>query len=295
MNGEYLWEELNLTQNFNYKDVDDVYRNINSKDERKKYVWSILRDKYYSEVYKKYKDIDLLIKAGFFQNDLNIDEVDIYNLNLLTTPVSKIIDNIKNQKAENPVALLTTGGFCPLHEGHIYMMNMAKQRLEENGYNVIGGYFSQSHEDYVSTKPYYNTNRYENFAQCQEYLKDSDWLMADPWESLYVKTSINFTEVIERLELYLRKYVDKNIKVAYVFGGDNVEFMYCFENQGIGVCIDRYGCNKRFENMKSIIKTGNTFFIENNSNSSKLLSREIRKNEEKLHNENYDGVYLIRN
>ena len=71
--------------------------------------------------------------------------------------------------------------------------------------------------------------------------------MIDPWESLYVRTPINFTDVIERLEEYLKKYVDSRIKVAYVFGGDNVEFMYCFQKHGIAVDAgnEQHGLSRR--------------------------------------------------
>ena len=80
------------------------------------------------------------------------------NLSLLTTPVSKLIDF--KEKKENPVVLLSTGGFDPIHDGHIYMMEFAKEALEKKGYHVIGGYLSPSHESYVSTKPYYKINAY---------------------------------------------------------------------------------------------------------------------------------------
>lgn len=265
--------------------------------ENNKYLEKILKDKYYSEVYKKYLNIDTVIKAGFILDHFEVDE-EFYNLDFLTTPVSKIIDNLDKTKSNNPVVLLTTGGFDPIHDGHLYMMDFAKKTLEENGYDVVGGYFSPSHDSYVTTKPYSKTSSSERVALCQEIVKDSNWLMIDPWESMYVKTYINFTDVIQRLELYLKKHVNSNIKVAYVFGGDNSEFMYCFENQGIGICIEREGYSDRFEEMKNKFKGKNNFFINNKSIVSTYSSRTIRKRQaynlfEKDYNTE-DGDYCLR-
>jgi GNAT superfamily N-acetyltransferase/nicotinic acid mononucleotide adenylyltransferase len=288
-----LWEELNLNIDFNYQEVDEAYRKINDKTPRITFAWKVLRDKYYSEVYRKYQDEDLLIRAGFLLDSFTIDEVDYYNIDLLTTPFDKLKDNISNTK--NPVVLLSTGGFYPIHDGHIKMMEEAKKTLTENGYDVVGGYLSLSHEEYVKNKPYYTKNQYDRINDDRQYLKDNDWLMIDPWESIYLRTIVNFTDVINRLEMYLQKHIDKRIKVAYVFGGDNVEFMYCFEKQGLGVCLNRDGYNELFEETKKI-KNNNMFFIDSIKEFSSLSSRDLRKEENNVKSSYEDvGNYLIRN
>lgn len=294
---KYLWNILNLDKNFRCADVDIAYSKIENKTEEVKLAWKILRDEYYSEVYKKYLSIDTVIKAGFILDKLELKDLNYYNLSLLTTPVSKLKGF--NEKKKNPVVLLSTGGFDPIHDGHIYMMEFAKEALEKKGYNVIGGYLSPSHESYVSTKPYYKINAYERLDLCQECVKDSNWLMIDTWESIYVKTYINFTDIIQRLELYLKKHINPNIQVAYVFGGDNAEFMYCFENKGIGICVEREGYSKKFNQMKKKFKGKNNFFINNKSIVSTYSSRQIRQRQGyNYNNQNYskeDGNYVIRN
>lgn len=291
---QYLWDILNLDKNFKCADVDSAYSRIENKTDEVKLAWKILRDEYYSEVYKKYLNIDTVIKAGFILDSLELEDLNYYNLSLLTTPVSKLKDSKKN-----PVVLLTTGGFDPIHDGHIYMMEFAKEALEKEGYDVIGGYLSPSHESYVSTKPYYKINAYERLDLCQECVKDSQWLMIDPWESIYVKTYINFTDVIQRLEQYLRKHINPKIQVAYVFGGDNSEFMYCFEDKGIGICVERDGYSEKFNEMKKKFKGKNNIFISNKSIVSTYSSRNIRKRQGYKYKEhNYskeDGDYVIRN
>lgn len=213
---KYLWDILKLNENFKCDDVDIAYSKIENETNEVRLAWKILRDEYYSKVYKKYLSIDTVIKAGFILDSLELDDLNYYNnLSLLTTPVSKLKAS-KGEK-ENLVVLLSTGGFDPIHDGHIYMMEFAKEALEKAGYDVIGGYLSPSHESYVSTKPYYKVDTYERLDLCQECVKNSEWLSIDPWESIYVKTYINFTDVIQRLESYLKKHINPNIQVAYVF------------------------------------------------------------------------------
>lgn len=288
-----LWEELKLDKNFKYIDVDVAYKNLKNKTPMATFAWKVLRDKYYSEVYREYKDEDLLIKAGFVPDPFTLEEIDYYNIDLLTTPFDKLKGNVNDLK--NPIVLLSTGGFYPIHDGHIKMMEEAKKVLSEDGYDVIGGYLSLSHDDYISTKPYYISDQYERINEGREYLKNSDWLMIDPWESIYVRTPINFTDVIERLQKYLQKYIDERIKIAYIFGGDNVEFMYCFKKNGIAVCINRDGYNELFiKTMK--IKNDNMYFIDNLNSSSLLSSRYIReKHSKKIISYKDVGNYLIRN
>ena len=165
---EYLWNRLNLDGNFKCAEVDEAYSKIENKTKEVRLAWKILRDEYYSEVYKKYLSLEIVIKAGFILDSLELEDMNFYNLNLLTTPVGKIIENMKNKDIKNPVVLLTTGGFDPIHEGHIYMMNFAKKTLEKNGYDVVGGFLSPSHESYISTKPYYKINPYEMSGNYKE-------------------------------------------------------------------------------------------------------------------------------
>ncbi len=283
-----LWDELGLTSKFMREEVDLAYQNKKEKTPRITLAWKVLRDKYYGELYREYRDEELLIKAGFLEDKLCFEEMNYEKLNLLVTP----FDKLKKGKYKKPVVLLSTGGFYPIHEGHLLMMEKAKEELEKDGYVVIGGYLSLSHEEYISTKPYYVCDQYERIKAGCEVLKDSDWIMIDPFESLYVKTTINFTTVIERLEKYLRKYVDEKIQVAYVFGGDNAYFMYCFLKKGIGICLNRSGYSKEFLEVKKI-KNNRTYFIDN-IDYINLSSRNIR---EKIVRKKiiYNGNYLIRN
>ena len=68
---EYLWDILNLDKNFKCADVDIAYSKIENKTDEVKLAWKILRDEYYSEIYKKYLSIDIVIKAGFILDNID--------------------------------------------------------------------------------------------------------------------------------------------------------------------------------------------------------------------------------
>lgn len=246
----------------------------------------IIRDRFYSQVYKKYHTLDMCQRAGWFNDGL--DSVD-YKLYIPAAQTDKIKIGI-----ENPVVLCTTGGFYPIHDGHLYMMNKAKEILEKSGYNVVGGFFSPCNNSYTDTKPNFIMDKYERISYCYDKLRDTEWSV-DTYECLYMPCTINFTDVVNRLELYLKKYVDNNIKVAYVFGGDNAEFMYCFENDGIGVCVNRNYTNEIFLKTKKEINSPNCFFIEEDISTSGLSSRNFRNERISTDIIRSQDYYLIRN
>lgn len=280
-----LFEKLNISPNDYNKDlIDNAYKNNPSE----RLAWKILRDKYFFEIYKKYLSISYVMKAGFFDDDIN-DCDDIYNINILTTPFNKL-KRVYNKK---PVVLLTTGGFYPIHDGHINMMEEAKKYLENNGFSVLGGYFSPCNDVYAKTKPNFYIDKYERISKCFDRVKNSDWLSIDPWECLFLNKTVNYTDVIIRLELYLKKHIDENIDIVYVFGGDNCGFMYCFENQGIGICVNR-NQKSDFDNIRKHINNNNCIFIDNYDISSNCSSRNYRTIDIEINDIKSDGYYLIR-
>lgn len=285
-----LYKILKIKQDSSLKEIKEAYSKIVEPTKEDSLAYNVLRDKYYRSLYDELEDVSFLIKAGFFTNALEPE----YNLSLLTTPFGKILKNLKEDTI-NPVVLLSTGGFYPIHDGHIHMMELAKKELEKQNFNVVGGYFSISHDDYVLTKPNYSINKYNRIFEGQKQLEKNSWLDIDPWESIYVHSLINFTDVIMRLEQYLQRYVRKDIRVFYVFGSDNVDFMYCFENFGNGICVNRDICNNNFYEVKKEL-SNTCLFIENFSETKSMSSRNIRKNKKIEISDNYsDYNYIVRN
>jgi hypothetical protein len=177
--------------------------------------------------------------AGFF-DDGQDEAVDVVDIHWLGTPVGKI--SRREGGVGGRAVLLTTGAFSPLHDGHLVMMERAREALERRGAEVVGGYISPSHDDYVSSK--YNGAAARpaqlRIGEAQARLAKSDWLMVDPWEA-GVGYSINYTDVIAHLEAYLGRWFDEALSVYYVFGSDNAGFLRAFGQSGRAVCVPRDG------------------------------------------------------
>ncbi|HEU4534713.1 MAG TPA: hypothetical protein VFS00_11370, partial [Polyangiaceae bacterium] len=151
--------------------------------------------------------------------------------------------------APAPLAVLvTTGSFCPVHRGHLAMMERAREALAARGRRVLAGWLSVSHDEYVLAKCGPDappaTHR---LALCEAAVRESDWLMVDPWEALHCRRALNFTDVLARLEGLLARQVKtfRPIEVWYAFGGDNARFALSFVGRGRGVCVPRPGAEAR--------------------------------------------------
>jgi nicotinic acid mononucleotide adenylyltransferase len=152
------------------------------------------------------------------------------------------IDNFffnKKPNSEN-VVLLTTGSFCPMHDGHIQMMYGAKAILSKLGYHVAGGIMSFGHSQYVDKKMMDLEDKKISselrIKHAAELLKEHQWLTIDDWECHGVSRALNFTDVIRRVEFFFKEY---DVEIFYVFGGDNEDFKYAFIDRGNCVIIDR--------------------------------------------------------
>jgi hypothetical protein len=63
------------------------------------------------------------------------------------------LDKISSTVNERPrIVLLSTGALNPVHLGHVSAMERARKYLNSMGYNVICGYMSPTHDDYVGPK-----------------------------------------------------------------------------------------------------------------------------------------------
>ncbi len=170
---------------------------------------------------------------------------------LLTTPLHllqrRLLDS--GSTGRSPVVLLASGAFCPVHAGHVEMMEKAKFALQERGELVVGGFLSPSHDAYVQRKCGREAiPAPERVRQCQRAVAGSSWLHVDPWEAIYQGGQQNFSTVIFRLERYLNRHLSspRPIEVALVFGGDQAGFALAFARKGRCVCVQRLGSEGMF-------------------------------------------------
>jgi nicotinic acid mononucleotide adenylyltransferase len=241
--------------------------------------WKIKRDHFYNELYPLIGE-EGIKEAGFFYDNAKTDSDIESSINLLCTPFS--FEAI--QSASNPVVLLCTGSFCPAHKGHLAIMMEARKKLESEKFQVVAGYFSPGHDEYI-----YNKNGVESISSQErirllQQLIDNEgqghWLAVDPWEAIFNKVAVNFTDVITRLELYLKKWTSKKINVCYVCGADNARFALTFLLKGNCVIAGRPSYELPFNSYKRRLnEKNNIFWIDANYTES---STEIRKANNKV-------------
>ena len=195
-----------------------------------RYAWKALSDPDYNILYDTTKSTKALFDAGFFDDGLMNLALHYmsYDYSFATTPVEKLrkkIEAIRDDRQRIAV-LLTTGGMAPIHNGHIEMMEKAREIVEGRGYQVLGGYFAPGHDSYVGQK-YGGTAAIPAEHRCamvELACQDSDWLDCDPWATRYMPAELNFTDIVRRLTDYIYFHFSVAVEVFYVFGSDNAGF-----------------------------------------------------------------------
>ncbi len=213
--------------------------------------WKLLRDPLYAAAYTQLGSREAMDEAGFFDDggDFEARDDPREDPRWLTTPLHRVRERLAAARAgghepEALAVLVTTGALCPVHAGHVEMMNIARRALERRGVHVLGGYLSPDHNGYVGAKRGADALPASvRLARCEQAARASDWLMVDPWNALHTPRALNFSEVLARLDRYLSRHVQTvtKIRVVYVFGSDNARFALAFAARGHAVCVRRPG------------------------------------------------------
>lgn len=261
-----LWEKLALDPGASRAQVDVAYRRLSPAERAQResrLAWKVLRDPFYASAYPHLLTEEKLERAGFFDDraGIEVDNTRRLHPSWLVTPVHKILARLRRSAATDDAAqdrrlvvLVTTGAFCPVHSGHLEMMELARSELERRGDLVLGGYLSPSHDAYVSIKCGARTlSAAHRISLCEDAVRTSDWLMTDRWEACENDGELNFTDVLYRLEEYLAAHVPchRPIHIVYVFGGDNARFVRTFLERGACVCINRPGYEDRVSELRA--------------------------------------------
>lgn len=228
----------------------------------------ILKEPFYNDIYRENRLYNIIEEAGFFfdTNDMPINWEK--ECNILCTPINFLqSDYTDKQKC----VIISTGAFSPLHQGHIDMMKAARKILSTN-YNVLGGYLSPGHDEYIKEKngpdwiPIHSRLDYAN-----KLIKEYDWLAMDPWEGVFAPGAVNFTSVVYRLSLYLQKHYKENVKIFFVCGADNARFSLAFKNKtNFGTVIVKRP--KYNHNIEKYVELDNVYVAEldNDESSTKI-------------------------
>jgi len=242
----------------------------------------IFKDPFYKQVYlDNLEDIesvalDALDEAGYFETKVPYDNNIKDSIDLLCTPITFLADKLATSK--NPAVLVLTGSMCPIHDGHLSMMSVAREALEKNGYDVIGGYIAPDHDEYINEKTKHQAiNIHHRIKFINDQIKNIDWLAVDPWAGIFNNQSIIFTDIIYHLELYLEKYLERNVPVFFVCGGDNARFALTFKHRGHCVVVNRPSYEASYNYYKNSLKDlpNIIWAAGNNSNSSTQIRNSI--------------------
>ncbi len=243
---------------------------IDQLNPENRFCWKVLRDTHYATVCEQL-DTQELIKAGFFDDTINFQDTvfshqKVAQVGIPTRKLDTLLGKSSNS-AKPKVVLLSTGAFAHAHFGHIHMMEQAKKAVEQSGKIVVGGFLSPSHQDYISYKlgsiaPLFSIE--ERLAALRLLTDESDWLDVALTESLYRKTSVNFTDIIESLQIYLGElYPTESIEVIYVFGSDNAKFCYAFAHLGSAICVQRDTFHEEWQTYQQLFKTNHRILFTN--------------------------------
>lgn len=253
-------------------------------------------DKYYQKAYSFLKELNILNESGYLNNDHeekyyydNIDKKFLLN----TDNIYQYIKSFDDVPVGEINIILTTGCFAPLHQGHLQMLEHARETIEqETGERVIQGYIALDNDSYVQQK----TSMYSTIDRVQyaeSLISTKEWLNIDYWTSYHVSENVNFTTVYEHLKNYLEyQYPDNIFKIWYVFGSDHYLYANAFSEHGNAICIKRGGYDQEykkehlfpnihkrviFSSMPSTIEESSTR-IRNNKNLSNIKPREQHGN-----------------
>jgi len=218
----------------------------------------IARDPYLAEVARVWGE-QAAFDAGFFEDD-DPDDAPLADVGWLCTPTDVVrrgLATAPTAEGRSPVVLLSTGGFHPLHGGHLAMMAHARARAESAGWWVVGGYLSPGHDQYLRLKwGAAAPPASERIATLVAALGDVDWLAVDPWEALHRRVAVNYTDVTARLTAYLRHHLRPDIDVAFVCGADNARFALAFAPQGRAVVVGRPGAEADADRWRTDARVG---------------------------------------
>lgn len=285
--------DIGMTEEFE-KDFYKISYLENTKNLKLKYFYEKLKkDKYYFKLYKSKKSIKLLYTSGFFIDTVDNVENEYYE-NIFTTPFNKL--SLKKGKINHIV--LTSGGFAPFHNGHLDLIDKSIEYLLNKNKHVAGAYVSPSHDDYVLKKPKQLEIMTSNYRinELNKQIINHKYLMCDIWEANVVSSSVNFTQVIYRLEKYLKYHFSNyKFKIIYCYGADNFNFKNVFEvNKLESICLNR---NNYFSNLNKEQNKYTILINHQNDISSTILREEfVDIIESKIlykYNQNYK--YYIRN
>jgi len=154
-------------------------------------------------------------------------------------PLDKVRANMTSCPPDKePVVLVSTGAYAPVHKMHFVLFDVAKSWLETHyDFVVVGGFMSPSHDDYVAKKMRKNgvphIRAADRLKMCKLAVRDSSWVDLSRWEA-----SLNYFADFPEVAVHHHRYITaafraRTVKVMYLCGADHAR--NCDLYHGLGV------------------------------------------------------------
>jgi hypothetical protein len=147
------------------------------------------------------------------------------------TPVEHLSVPVDGRQA---VVLVTTGGFDPVHHGHVAMLEAARSEVLRRGLHAAGGWVVCDHDEYVAGK---RVDRLDGAARCAlvDALSPAG-CVADPYASCVADRSLKYTVLLARARRVIEKRRPELLgcEIWYVVGSDNASFASVFATAPAG-------------------------------------------------------------
>eukprot|EP01065_Artemidia_motanka_P053545 TRINITY_DN9961_c0_g2_i1.p1 TRINITY_DN9961_c0_g2~~TRINITY_DN9961_c0_g2_i1.p1 ORF type:complete len:911 (+),score=430.94 TRINITY_DN9961_c0_g2_i1:81-2813(+) len=146
-------------------------------------------------------------------------------------PLQKVQARMQEAVESKRCVLFSTGRMNPVHLGVVHMFERAKARLEKLGWDVVGGFVSPTHGDYLTRSAiHYPAGDASAVVfnsqvrlQCVELtVADSDWIDVGRWECQQL-TFVDFPQVCDALVQHLAAHGLGDVEVMYLCGLDHFE------------------------------------------------------------------------
>ena len=139
------------------------------------------------------------------------------------------LDTLPHDGSQPLAVLLTTGGHNPIHRGHLQMLHQAAERLESQGYRVVGMWLSPSHDSYLQPKSTHlgtiGLSSDLRLELARRTISDNELIDVSSWEASRDSYWPDYPEVCGALQEFLEqdKQLPNGINTFYVCGTDHAE------------------------------------------------------------------------
>lgn len=206
---------------------------------------------------------------------------------------------IPPRNGRQQAVLLSTGSLCPVHKGHLQILDIAARFLSEKcNVDPLVGYLSPSCDKYVNNKLGSDSISFKDRIEmvklaCNEHnqIPGVIHIYPDSWEGLQSKF-INFPEVRNHFEEELKKlFPDKEFLVLYVTGADHFNRCGLSSSRGY-VAISRVGYNieTKTDPRRNLYICNDPEYSEMYSDISSTAIRNANKKGQNIENLTYGSV-----